>query len=368
MHKHMRFFKNIFNAKQEQIKSYTDFWAWFQKNEKGFYNAVKNPKTIERDFFSKLSPKLGELKDGYFYLTGMLDENTAELIFTADGIIKNIVFVEELIASAPKIEGWKFTALKPAMNVENTSIEMAGFKFNAQNLFFYSNEFPEYPDEIDICIIHSDMTDENRQVIINGTYIFLDNYLGEIDFLNNIDNLKIINKSEAEKELIPIFKLKDFLKWRQKEFNEKYEGIRYETENDTHSILEAELNGGQKVMAVVNTELLNWDSKASHPWIAVLTLKYDGTHNNGMPNENDYELLDQIQAEILKELIDADGFLNIGRQTGNGEREIFFACKDFRKPSKVFYEAQKMYSERFEIEYDIYKDKYWQSFERFDNK
>ena len=118
-------------------------------------------------------------------------------------------------------------------------------------------------------------------------------------------------------------------------------------------------------MVFINTDLLSWDSKASHPWISILTLKYDGAKSNGMPSDNEYKLLDKIQDEIMGELKDIDGYLNIGRQTANGEREIYFACRDFRKPSKIFYEVQQKYSDRFEIEYDIYKDKYWQSFERF---
>lgn len=361
----MSFLKNIFEKKDEPIKSYSDFWAWFQKNEKNFYNVVKNRKDIETGFFNKLSPKLGELKDGYFYLTGMFDDNTVELVLTADGNTKNIVFVEEIVASAPKIDGWKFTALKPALNIEDVSIEMAGLKFNSQNLFFYSNDSPNYPDEIDICVIHSDMTDDNRQEIINGTYIFLDNYLGELDFVNNIDNLQIINKSEAQKELVPITKLKDFLTWRQKEFIEKYQGIRYDTENDEYSMLEAELESGNMLLAVVNTNLLNWDRQASHPWLAIMTIKYDGSNNNGMPNNKDYENLGSIEDEIMTSLKDKDGYLNIGRQTAKNEREIYFACKDFRQPSKVFNETQKKYGEKYKIEFDIYKDKYWQTFDRF---
>ena len=149
------------------------------------------------------------------------------------------------------------------------------------------------------------------------------------------------------------------------EFIEKYEGVRYDTENDSCSTLEAEFESGNKLFAIINTDLLNWDSKASHPWISVLTLKYDGSNNNGMPNDNDYKLLDKIQDEIMEELKDVDGYLNIGRQTAKEEREIYFACKDFRKPSKVFFKTQQKYSGNFEIEYDIYKDKYWQSFERF---
>jgi hypothetical protein len=361
----MSFLKNIFSKKDEPIKSYSDFWDWFQSNENTFFNVVKNHKDIEKGFFDKLSPKLAELKDGYFYLTGMYDDNTVELVLTADGNIKNIVFVEELVEQAPEIKGWKFTALKPALDIENVCIDMAGYKFNSENLFFYSNDHTAYPDEIDISIIHNDLTEENRKQLENGVYIFLDNYLGELDFANNIDNLKIIGRHEAEKELIPIAKLKEFLTWRQKEFIEKYDGIRYNTENDEHSVLEVELESGNKLIAVINTQLLIWDRKASHPWIAVITIKYDGSNTNGMPDKNDYENLNEIEESIMQQLSDKDGNLYIGRQTANGERDIYFACKDFRKPSKVFFKIQQEYANRFEIEYDIYKDKYWQSFERF---
>jgi hypothetical protein len=329
----MSFLKSIFKAKDEPIQSHDDFWKWFQKNEKTFHRVVKGQGDIEKDFFDKLSPKLNELKDGFFYLTGMFDDNTAELVITVDGTTKNIVFVEELINSAPNIDGWKFTGLKPALDIKDVSIEMAGYKFNNENLSFYSNDLADYPDEIDITIVNDDFNEENKSTIINGTYIFLDNYLGELDFAVTIDNLTVLSKKEAEKELITIDKLKDFLKWRQKEFIEKYEGARYDTENDSYSILEAELESGNILLAVVNTELLNWDSKASHPWISVLALKYDGGNNNGMPNENDYKLLDKIEEEIMQELKDKDGYLNIGRQTAKGERDIYFACKDFRKHS-----------------------------------
>jgi hypothetical protein len=361
----MSFLKNIFGKKETPIKSYSDFWNWFQENEKRFFNVVKNHNDIEKDFFDKLSPKLSELKDGYFYLTGMYDENTAELVLTADGNTKNIVFVEELVEQALKINGWKFTALKPAMDIENVSINMAGYKFDSENIFFYSNDYADYPDEIDICVIHNERTEENKQQIGNGTYIFLDNYLGELDFLNNIDSLKIISKHEAEKELVPIAKLKDFLTWRQKEFIEKYSGLRYYTDNDIYSSLEAELYNGRPLIAFVNSTLLNWDSKASHPWILKVEINYDGNDNNGMPDKDTYELLNEFEEQIMLELKDFEGYLNIGRQTADNSREIYFACKDFRKPSKVLHDLKKKYSEKLDINYDIYKDKYWQSFERF---
>jgi Family of unknown function (DUF695) len=363
----MSFLKKIFSKKDEPIKSYSDFWDWFQKNNTEFFSIVKKGKSIEKGFFDRLSPKLSELKDGYFYLTGMYDDNTAELVLTADGNTNNIVFIEELVNAAPQIDGWRFIAHKPAMGIEHLGINMYGYKFQKENINFYSNEDPNYPDEIDVTIVHDDLTEENKEEITAGTSIFLDNYLGELDFVNNIDNITTIGKQEAEKELIPISKLKDFLRWRQKEFIEKYEGFRYDTENDSYTLFEAELENGNWLLALVNNELLNWDSKASHPWIATLTIKYDGSKDNGMPNDKDYKLLDKIEEEIMQELKDIDGYVNIGRQTADGEREIYFGCKDFRKPSKIFYTTQQNYCNNFEIEYEIYKDKYWQSFERFNN-
>jgi len=255
--------------------------------------------------------------------------------------------------------------LKPALEIENVGIQMGVYKFNSDNLFFYANEDSNYPDEIDISIVHNDLTNENRSEITNGIYIFLDNYLGELDFLNKIDQLDYLRKEDATKELIPISKLKDYINWRQKEFVEKYNSVRYNTENDSYTALEAELKSGNKLLAIVNSELMNWVSKPSHPWVAVLTLKYDGSETNGMPNSEDYQRLNEIEDEIMIELVDKDGYLNIGRQTADGEREIYFACKDFRKPSKILFQIQKKYSSQFDIQYDIYKDKYWKSFERF---
>ena len=361
----MNFLKNIFGKENTKINSNNDFWNWFLQNEKTFFNVVKNNNNIHKNFFDKLSPKLEDLREGYFFVSGMFNDETAELVLTADGNVKNINFVEELVNAAPKIEGWKITAHKEPMDIENIEIEMGNYIFNSENIFFYSNDFKEYPDKIDISVIHNELNDINKEQVGNGTYIFLDNYLGEIDFINNIDNLSIIGKQESQKELIPISKLKDFLNWRRKEFIEKYEGVRYNTEDDEYSIMEAELESGNKLLAVINTTLLNWDRKASHPWICILTLKFDGKDTNGMPNDNDYKLLNEIEEEILQNLIDKDGYLYIGRQTANSERDIYFSCNDFRKPSKVFDEIQRKYHNNFEIDFEIFKDKYWQACERF---
>lgn len=361
----MSLLSTLFGKNKKSIQTYEDFWNWFQTNEKRFHRIIKTGIVQESGFLDELSEKLDALREGYFFLCGMLDDDTAEIIFTADGTVKNIVFSEELLEAAPKLSNWKFTALKPELDIENVQIQMEGYTFDSENLSFYANEDPNYPDKVDISIVHNDYNDNDISTITSGTYIFLDNYLGELNSVNCIDNLNIISKEQANKELIPISKLKDYLIWRQKEFVEKYTGFRYNTENDTYSSLTAQLESGRPLIAIMNSALLEWDSKASHPWILNIDIQYDGDDNNGMPDDETYQLLNEFEEAILEDLKDHDGYLNIGRQTADNSREIYFACKDFRKPSKILYKLSKQFADKLNISYDIYKDKYWQSFERF---
>lgn len=359
----MHFLKDIFRTKPTPINSYDDFWKWFLQNEKAFFKVIKGNGNIETKFFDKIAPELNKVKDGIWYLAGMYDDNTVELVLTADGNIKNMVFVEELVAAAPELVGWKLTALKPALEGESICITMASHEFNTQNLHFYPNDLSDYPDEVNIVVVHDDLTEANKDDITHGVYIFLDNYLGELDFALDIDNMKVISKASAEKELISMTKLKDYLAWRKKEFIEKYEGVWHNTSDDEHSVLEAELNNGNVLIATVNTSLFEWDSMASHPWILTVEIPFIKS-KNGMPSKATYQQLDKIENEILHELKDVDGYLNLGRQTADNKREIYFACKNFRKPSKVLHQIQRDHQKEFEISYDFIKDKYWRSLDR----
>ncbi len=360
----MRFLTSLFKRKTQPLKSYADFWKWFVQNEQKFYNVVKDQGAIKKVFFSKLEPKLKELKDGFWFLVGMSDTDEAELILTAEGVIPNIVFVEELVAAAPKMAHWKITALKQASTIDALGIEMDGYTFNAEKMRFYATTHDAMPDEIDITITHEDFNATNSVSIINGVYIALDILIGELNVATKIDQLDVIHPKEATTELIPLEKLKDFLIWREKEFVEKYKGLRRDTEKDTYSSLEGTLQNGLPLIAIINSDLLNWDSKASHPWIAVVEIKYDGKKNNGMPSATTYQRLNAIEDQIMTALQATDGHLNIGRETADSVRKIYLANKDFRKVSKVLYHIKIEHSDSA-LDFNIYKDKYWQSFQHF---
>ena len=62
-------------------------------------------------------------------------------------------------------------------------------------------------------------------MFLNGVYMFLDIFLGELNVITSIDNINVASKRNFDQDLIPIHKLKDFLIWREKEFIEKYSEI-----------------------------------------------------------------------------------------------------------------------------------------------
>ena len=344
--------------------TYQEFWTWFETKEKEFFNVLKDENDVEENFVDVMLLKLKELNENFFILVGMSDDSTAELIITVDGNIKEIVYAEELIDSAPDLDNWKFTALKPELNINNVEIRKDGYLFSKENIYFFSNDDEDYPDEIDLTFVHAEMNDQNENEIITGTLLFMDNYLGELNFITQIDNFSISGKNEAEKELIPIEKLKDFLSWREREFTEKYEGAKIETTEDSYSLLEGTLENGFPLLATVNVDLLQWNQKASHPWISVLRIEYDGDEDNGFPDDKDYDLFNLIEDEMMLELKAEEGNLNLGRETADNIREIYFVSKDFRKISKVLTETVQKYPD-YEMSFEIYKDKYWQSFERY---
>lgn len=362
----MGFLDKILGRKEASIQSNNDFWNWFLKHEKEFFTIVKSRQNIHHGFFDKLAPKLNEIHDGIYFVTGMFDDNTVELILTPDGAIRNIYAIEELVNAAPQMEGWKITALKPSSDIQNIGVDYEGFKFNKDNLKFYPNIHEEYPDEIDLTIVYDDFTEEKKSILANGVYIFLDNYLGELHSVTLIDNMKIVGPDFVSEELIPIEKLKDYLIWREKEFVEKYEGTRHNTENDNYSSFEGTTKDGGLIIAIINSDILRWDKKASHPWVFIITIPFDGSNNNGMPDKETYQLLNEIEDEVVPNLKDIDGYLNIGRETSTNRREIFFTCKDFRKPAKAADQLIKKYRGTLDISFEIYKDKYWRTFRAYE--
>lgn len=349
----------------QRQQTYQHFWEWFAAQAAAFHQAIRERTEIETLFFHELAPQLEQVREKIWFMAGMFDSEIAEIIFTSDGDISSIVFIEELVAAAPAIQGWKFTALKQPAPLQDIDLGIEDYHFNRDTISFYANEHPEYPDEIDLTILHPDYTEDRHQVISAGTFLFLDSFLGELEMGTSIDRLSLQATPAPGATPIPVEKLASYLKWRQSEFVEKYGQAHYNTVQDAYAPMNAMMEDGRSLLALVNTGLLQWEGRVSYPWLLILEIRYDDSESAGHPDTQTLDRLEAMEEDFFKELYHACDCADIARQTGAGLRLLYLACKDFREPAKATDNLKRKYAGQFEVNYTIYKDKYWRTLAHF---
>lgn len=358
----MSLFKTIFGKEEKvEIHSYQDFWDWFQQNEKNFYEVLKSDKGVDKKFLDLVHKNLEQLHKGYD-LVAEMKENVAELIFTVHGNIENIVFAEDLVKSAPAIPNWHFVALIPEQG-EGFEEEVNHKNFNEKNIYFYPSENPDFADETDLTFVYSEPLGKNRDAVSEGISEFLKNYLGELKFATQIDSFSVIENHKAEKDLIPVTELKAYLENREKDFSEKHKGSLQEVGSQLGAF-EVFAQNGFPVRLLLNVPLLRWQKRFSYPWISVLKIGFSPMEN-GLPEQGDFDFMNEIDEQMKQKLTPENGHLYIGRETYDGTREVYFASKDFRETARVFDEIIKKYGEEFTFTTDIFKDKYWKYFVKY---
>lgn len=208
----MDFITRIFRTKPT-INTVDEFWTWFQRKERRFLKIVREQVRIEECFFDLLSPVLNQLNSEAFFLLNDEDEGIIELIFTADDIINNASFIEGLVDSAPALEQWKFIAFQPALDIEKSALEIAGFHFNKDTISFYQTSTRKSSENV-YTIVYSDYDKNNENIIQRGVYSFLQAYVGELVFNTKIARIKVVGSADIAHQPFPIECLKDAIHWK----------------------------------------------------------------------------------------------------------------------------------------------------------
>ncbi len=363
----MSFLKKLFGARENGKLTYPDFWIWFDKNKNTFFKIVKRNdiEEIQNEIFGPLETKLNQVKEGIYYSVGMFADDQAELILSAEGDVRNVVFVEELVQKAPSFGNWKITALKPSHELKDANIRMEGIVFSEDTIQFSITEDELYPDEINLTFVHQDYDDDQRELFVNGTYVFLDYYIGELEFITSIDEMEVTQASRVKSPPTSISKLPSYLAYRKKEFVEKYDEVLFKELEKEYISFSGNLKSGSPIIAFFKKGFLSWEPKASYPWMLVFEISYDGSQRNGLPSEEMRNQLNDLEENLIKKLESIESRIYVGRQSLDSVRSIFFVCKEFRESSKLAFELVHAHKEQLEISFDLYLDKYWKTFNRF---
>ena len=163
-----------------QASQYSEFWVWFQANQADF------PPTSEFDaaYGGELSGRLTDIKPGLVYEIAILDAAENELIISGDGVKELIPFVQDLVDSAPAIEGWKIIAFRPRMDdYARFTLNFGDQTFDPKKLWCWSRV---EDGSFDLVVYHANYSDDVRNLLVNGTYVLLDMALGEYDVMTGI--------------------------------------------------------------------------------------------------------------------------------------------------------------------------------------
>ena len=200
-------------------------------------------------------------------------------------------------------------------------------------------------------------------------YVYLDNLLGEWVAVTQIDQMQIINQQQlpANQTLQPMAELAPYLHRRHEAWQKAYGGVYYNSDQDEFASFEGEADNGQLIVGIIDSTLLAWPHKPSHPWMLTLRIAYDSSGLNGMPSKQIYQRMEAFEDALMAELPEHEGYLNVGRETGDDIRYIYFACKQFVQATRVLERLMPQFSQEMDISYDVFQDKYWQSLQRFEH-
>ncbi|MDR3561786.1 MAG: hypothetical protein P4N59_10175 [Negativicutes bacterium] len=162
-----------------------EFWRWFSGNRERFAGI-----TNDRLFLDLILARLKEIHNGLFFET-CIDSNPKEFIVTASGNTNLFGLVDEIIARAPNLEGWKFVSLKPPRGFQFAS-NYRGFLFDPRKMWFIPLKKRDDPKFLGLRIGFEGGCDfAEKQIVRDGTLLVLDTGLGERIVATNIQYLEI---------------------------------------------------------------------------------------------------------------------------------------------------------------------------------
>jgi len=105
------------------------------------------------------------------------------------------------------------------------------------------------------------------------------------------------------------------------------------------------------------------DVRESLQWLTVISWKYDGSSNNGMPLSDENQRM-IILEDAIEHYIENDGVLrHVYSRTGNSLKELVYYIHD---QDQFLAELNKALSthKRYPIEISFYKDEKWEDFQK----
>lgn len=203
------------------MKTITNFWNYFQRNNFVFLLLNEIPKEELKTHFDKLIEILHQYnKDLDLIIKNKT--NGAEIIITANGNPYLFKEVELLVRHSPNIKRWKITAfLQPETNLtkyENGTdkpLEYYGITLRISEMYFIPLENPNKPTDLGIKVLLKNyIIHKDNPRLREAVYVHIEHLIGEKSFANDLSFIEIEQLKNEDLEddcVLELYNLKFFI-------------------------------------------------------------------------------------------------------------------------------------------------------------
>lgn len=139
-----------------------------------------------------------------------------------------------------------------------------------------------------------------------------------------------------------------------------------EPQEEASGIIGEVVEDGQPVIYALVPELPQESIRRTLPHLTIVSWKYDGSQNNGMPAPNTGQRMRQLEDLLSVSFEEKARSVHAYNRTGNGLKEFAYYVAD---PSEFMAELNSMLRPlpRFPIDIDFYRDEDWSDFQSIIN-
>jgi len=188
-------------------RAIADFWRSFQGNA----GALSKLNSADDPLYDELLEKLQKVDAG-LYFEFSVQPGQCELIITAEGNRELFACVEDVVAAAPAVDGWKLFALKPKIGFPET-VSWEGFKTTIADVVF--DPLDNDAGELGLRLLVKGLKEEDYENAHNGLLRAIDHGLGERQFADAIQHTEVATLEGAASDYIPLAGLEDYIVWRK---------------------------------------------------------------------------------------------------------------------------------------------------------
>jgi hypothetical protein len=162
--------------KAEELREFPKFWRWFQDNSE----VLKRIRSADAPEYNELQRRVARLSPEIeAEIGGFTSKDDLNLVFNAHGDRRYFSLIDEIVKSAPHMDGWCVRALKPPL-LENLRVQYGDQEITTQEIWLKvgSGQDTESRLQLIVAIQHENDANQNwsRE---SAALLAIESFLGE---------------------------------------------------------------------------------------------------------------------------------------------------------------------------------------------